>query len=51
MRFANAPLHQPLFAFLEFGLQQRFEEAQVRAAFAHRLLGELGALRRDGRQM
>jgi hypothetical protein len=50
MRFANAPLHQPVFTFLEFGLQQRFEEAQVRTAFAHRLLGEWAALRRDRRQ-
>lgn len=50
MRFANAPLYQPVFAFLEFGLQQRFEEAQVRAAFAHRLLGKLAALRGDRRQ-
>src|SRR5208337_5366384 len=31
MRFANAPLHQPLFAVLEFSLQQRFEITQMRA--------------------
>ena len=50
MRFANAPLHQPLFPFFEFGLQQRFEEAQVRMTFAHRLFGEWAALRGDRRQ-
>ena len=45
--FADAPLDQPLFAILEFGLQQRFEIAEVGAPFAHRLLGELRALRGD----
>jgi hypothetical protein len=47
MRFANGPVPQPDFTFLEFGLKQRFEEAQVRAAFAYSLLGELAALRSD----
>src|SRR5712692_5602222 len=51
MRFANAALHQPAFAVLEFSLQQCFEEAEVRPALAHRLFCELGALRGDGRQM
>jgi hypothetical protein len=37
--FAKAPLDQSLFAFLEFGLQQRFEIAEMGAAFAHRLFG------------
>jgi hypothetical protein len=32
-------------------LEQRFEEAKVCAAFAYRLLSELGTLRRDCRQM
>jgi hypothetical protein len=51
MRLADAPLHQALFAVLEFGLQQGFEEAEMRAPFPPRLLRELGALSRDGRQM
>jgi hypothetical protein len=51
MRFANTALHQPRFALLEFGLQQRFEITQVRAPLAHRLLRQLGTLRGDGRQM
>jgi hypothetical protein len=51
MRFANAPRHQSLFTFLELSLEQRFEEAKVCAAFAYRLLSELGTLRRDCRQM
>src|ERR1700683_2574916 len=50
MRFANAPLHEPVFTFLEFGLQQRFEEAQGGTAFTRRLLGEWTAVRRDCRQ-
>lgn len=45
MRFANSPRHQPLLTFLELGLEQRFEETKVGAAFAYRLLGDLGALR------
>jgi hypothetical protein len=48
MRFANAPGYEPLFAFLEFGLQQRFEIAQVCSALSNRLLGKLGALCSDG---
>src|SRR5207245_416889 len=51
MRFAKAPRHQPLLAFLQLGLQQRFEITQMRAAFAHRLFRQRGALRGDGRQM
>jgi hypothetical protein len=51
MGFAHAPGYESLFAFLEFGLQQRFEEAQVCSAFSYRLLGKFGALCADSRQM
>ena len=37
--FAKAPLDQPLVAFFEFGLQQRFEIAEMGAAFTYRLFG------------
>ena len=37
--FVNAPFDQPLLAFLEFGLQQRFEIAEVGPPFAHCLFG------------
>jgi hypothetical protein len=50
MRF-KAPLYQPVFTFLEFGLQQRFEITQMRATLAQRLVRQWGALRGDGRQM
>jgi hypothetical protein len=48
MSFADTPLDQPLFALLEFGLQQRFEIAEMRPPFTHRPFSQLGALRRDG---
>ena len=51
MRFAQAALDQPLLTFFEFGLQQRFQETEMGPALTHRLLGELAALRGDGRQM
>ena len=38
MRLAYAPLHQPLFAVLEFRLQQGFQEAEVRAPLPRGLL-------------
>jgi hypothetical protein len=47
--FADTPLNQPLFPFLEFGLQQRFEIAEVSPPFARGLFGQLSALGRDGR--
>jgi hypothetical protein len=47
--FANAAFDQPLFAFLELGLQQRFEIAEMGPPFAHRLFGQLSALCPDGR--
>jgi hypothetical protein len=47
--FANGPSYQPLFAFLEFRLKQRFEKAQMSSALSHRLLGKLGALCADVR--
>jgi len=48
--FVDAPLDKPLFAILDLGLQQRFEITEMRAPLAHRLLGELRALRGDARQ-
>jgi hypothetical protein len=38
-----------LFTLLEFGLQQRFEIAEMGPPFAHGLFGELRTLRCDGR--
>src|SRR5262249_61742813 len=39
----EAPLDQPLFAFLELGLEQRFEIAEVGAPLAHCLFRQLRA--------
>jgi hypothetical protein len=35
--FADTPLDQPLVAFLEFSLKQRFEEAEMGAPLTHRI--------------
>jgi hypothetical protein len=46
----DAPLDQPLFAILEFRLQQRFEITEKACTVRARLLGELPALRGDAWQ-
>src|SRR5262249_36975930 len=51
MRVAQPSRDQPLLAILEFGLQQRFQITQMGAPLARRLVGELGTLRSDARQM
>jgi hypothetical protein len=51
MRLAQAALDQSLLTFFEFGLQQRLKEPEMGSPLTHGLLGELAALRGDGRQM